>query len=147
MGDTNKVNKSPVSLREGNVFLDGDLVADACKLSMVFTPKVWEGKTLGERGTNRRWLGYDITGTLEQWKTTPMYKKKILEYINTGKTPEFKIQGISDDKNSDYYINNGGNDVVTLIGCVLTGDIPLLELDTDGEVMKESVKFGAYNMV
>lgn len=134
-------------MREGNVFLDGAKVADACKLNAVFTPKVWEGRTLGERGTNRRWLGYDITGTIEQWKTTPLYKKKILEYIQTGKTPEFKIQGISEDKASDFYENNGGSDTVTLTGCVLTGDIPLIDLDTEGEVMKESIKFGAYDMV
>lgn len=143
---SDRVNKSPVSMREGHVYLDGSLIADSCKLNVVFTPKVWEGKTLGERGTNRRWLGYDITGTIEEWKTTPLYKKQILEYIQTGKTPEFTIQGISEDKNSDYYENNGGNDVVTLIGCVPTGDITLMDLDTDGEVMKESIKFGAYDM-
>lgn len=143
----NRVNKSPVSMREGSVFLDGALVADSCKLNIMFTPKVWEGKTLGERGTNRRWLGYDITGNIEQWKTTPLYKKKIMEYISTGETPEFTIQGISEDKNSDYYENMGGSDAITVIGVVPTGDITLLELDTDGEVMKESIKFGAYDMV
>lgn len=142
----NRVNKSPVSMREGSVFLDGALVADSCKLNIVFTPKVWEGKTLGERGTNRRWLGYDITGTIEQWKTTPLYKKKIMEYISTGATPEFTIQGISEDKNSDYYENMGGSDSITVIGVVPTGDITLMDLDTDGEVMKESIKFGAYDV-
>lgn len=145
--NNDRVNKSPVSMREGKVYLDGDLVADACKLNVIFTPKVWEGRCLGERGTNRRWLWYDITGTIEEWKTTALYKKKILKYIETGETPEFKIQGISEDKNSDYYINNGGSDTVTLIGCVLTGDITLMDLDTEGDVMKESIKFGAYDMV
>lgn len=145
MGD--RVNKSPVSARDGKVYLDGSLIADACKFSAKFTPDVWEGKVLGERGTNRRWLGYDITGTIEQWKTTPLYKKKILEYIQTGATPEFKIQGISEDKNSDFYVNNGGSETITLVGCVLTGDVPLMELDTEGDVMKESVEFGAYDMV
>lgn len=144
---SDKVNKNPVSARDGKVYLDGNLVADACKFEVNFTPNVWEGKALSERGTNRRWLGYDIKGTIDQWKTTPMYKKKILEYIQTGETPEFKIQAISEDKNSDYYKANGGNDIVTLIGCVLTGDIPLMSLDTDGDIMKQSISFGAYDLV
>lgn len=147
MGSNGRVNKSPVSAREGSVYLDGSQVADACKFKVSFVPKLWEGKSIGENGTNRRWMGYDIKVTIEQWKTTPLYKKKILEYIETGATPEFKIQGISDDKNSDYYANNGGSDVITLIGCVPTGEISLMELDTDGDVMKESIEFGAYDMI
>ena len=139
------VNKRPLSAREGKVYIDGMLVADACKYQLIFTPKVWEGRTLGEQGTNRRWIAYDITGTIEQWKTTPMYKKKVLEYIKTGKTPEFTIQGTSEDKNSDYYEINKG-DTVTAVGCVMTGDISLMELDTDGDVVKESIKFGAKNI-
>lgn len=145
MGDS--VNKNPVLATEGKVYLDGVRIADAIKFKVNFTPKVWEGKSLGERGTNRRWVGYDITGEIEEWKTTPRFRKKIMEYISKGKTPEFKMQGISEDKNSDYYLSNGGNDTVTLIGCVLTGDIPLIELDTDGDVMKINTKFGAYDMV
>lgn len=144
MGD--KVNKSPLSAREGKVYIDGTLVADACKFQIVFTPKVWEGKTLGEQGTNRRWIGYDITGSIEQWKTTNLYEKKVKEYIKKGATPEFKIQGISQDKNSDYYKKNKG-DTITVVGCVLTGDIPLMDLDTEGDVVKQSIKFGAKNLV
>lgn len=147
MKNTGRVNKSPLSLREGKVFVDGYQVADSCKAKITFVPKVWEGKALGDPATNRRWLGYDIKVTLEQWKTTPMYKKKVLEYIKSGATPEFTIQGISEDKNSDYYVENGGGDTVTAVGCVMTGEINLLELDTDGEVVMESIEFGAHNIV
>lgn len=146
MGNESKrANKSPLSAREGKVFIDGTLVADTCKFQLVFTPKVWEGKTLNEHGTNRRWIGYDITGTIEQWKTNSMFKKKVMNYIKSGKTPEFQIQGKSDDKNCDYYEKKG--DSVTAVGCVMTGDIPLMELDTDGDVVKESIKFGAKDLV
>lgn len=141
-----RVNKSPLSAREGKVYIDGYLVADCCKFSLVFTPKVWEGKALGDKGTNRRWVSYDITGLIEEWKTTNMWKKKVLEYIKTGKTPEIKITGVCEDKNSDYYDINKG-DTITVIGCVPTGDIPLMELDTDGDVVKESIKFGAKELV
>jgi hypothetical protein len=140
-----RVNKSPLSAREGQVYLDGTLVADATKFNLVFTPDVWEGKCLGEMGTNRRWTGYTITGTIEQWKTNNNYKKKIQEYLKSGATPEFKLQGVCEDKNSDYYDQNK-KDTITVVGCVMTGDISLMDLDTDGDVVKESIKFGAKNI-
>lgn len=136
------VNKRPLSAREGKIYLDGDLIADTCRFQAVFTPNVWEGKALSEPGTNRRYIGYDITGTLEMWRTTSLIKNKIKEYIATGKTPEFTITGINDDVNSDYYDANG-TDKITLLGVVLTGDINLMDLDTDGDVVRDSLSFGA----
>lgn len=136
------VNKRPLSAREGKIYLDGDLIADTCRFQAVFTPNVWEGKALSEPGTNRRYIGYDITGTLEMWRTTPLIKNKIKEYITTGATPEFTITGINDDVNSDYYDANG-TDKITLLGVVLTGDINLMDLDTDGDVIRDSLSFGA----
>ena len=69
----------------------------------------------------------------------------MLDYIKTGKTPEFKIQGICEDKYSDYYDKNKG-DSVTAIGCVITGKIALMDLDTDGDVVKDSIEFGAKDL-
>lgn len=133
-------------MREGKIYMDGDLVADGCKFSLKFTPKVWEGKCLSERGTNRRWIGYDVTGTLEQWKTNKLLKKKIDSYLKTGETPEMVITGICEDKNSDFYKKNK-TDTITAVGCVLTGDLTLMDLDTDGEVVKESLNFGAKDII
>ena len=142
MAKSSRVNKSPLCAREGKVYIDGVLVADCCKFNVKFTPSVWTGKCLSEKGTNRRWTGYDVTGSIEEWKTTNMWKKKILNYIKTGKTPEFKIQGICEDKNSDFYDANK-KDEILVVGCVITGDINLMDLDTDGDVVKESISFGA----
>lgn len=141
-----RVNASPLSAREGKVYIDGVLVADTCKFIVTFKPTVWSGKQLSEQGTNRRWIGYDIEVTIEQWKTTRMYREKINEYINTGKTPEMTIQGIQEDKNCDFYEKNGAEEV-TCLGCVPTGDIKLIDMDTDGEVVKESITLGAKRIV
>lgn len=137
-----RVNESPLSAREGKVYIDGVLVADSCKFKVVFKPDVWEGKQLSEQGTNRRWIGYDIEVTIEQWKTTRMYRQKINEYIKTGRTPEMTVQGIQEDKNCDFYDEYGAEEV-TCVGCVPKGDINLMEMDTDGDVVKESITFGA----
>lgn len=143
-----RVNKSPLSMREGKILIDGDLVGEASKYTLRFTPTVWEGKTLSEKGTNRRWLGYDVTGTLEKWKTNKFLKQKIKKFLESGVTPEMTIQGICEDPNSDFYASNGKkNDEITAVGCVLTGDLTLMDLDTDGEVVKESINFGAKEVV
>lgn len=140
------VNKNHISLKEGSAFIDGVKVLEAIKLSVVVTPEVWSGRSLGEKGKSRRWLGIDVTGSLSEYKSTPWYKEKVNQYIKTGKTPEMVIQGIQDDKNSDFY-EAYGSETVTLKGCVITGDIPIFDLDTDGEVVKNQVSFGAHDII
>lgn len=137
-----RVNSRPLSAREGKAYIDGVVVYDACKFKVVFKPNVWEGKQLSELGTNRRWIGYDIEVILEEWKTTNRYKDMVDKYLKSGVTPELTIQGIQTDKNSDFYDRNGSNKI-TCVGCVPIDDISLSDMDTDGDVVKDSVKFGA----
>ena len=137
-----RVNSRPLSAREGKAYIDGVVVYDACKFKVVFKPDVWEGKQLSELGTNRRWIGYDIEVILEEWKTTNRYKDMVEKYLKSGVTPELTIQGIQTDKNSDFYDRNGSNKI-TCVGCVPIDDISLSDMDTDGDVVKDSVKFGA----
>ena len=142
MADVKRVNSSPLSAREGKVYIDGVLVADSCKFKVVFKPDVWSGKQLSEHGTNRRWIGYDIEVQITQWKTTRMYRTMIDKYLKDGTTPEMTIQGVHTDTNSDFYVKNK-SEKVTCIGCVPTGDINLIDMDTDGDVVKEDITFGA----
>lgn len=139
-------NKSPVSLREGSVFLDGVEVMDCVKCEITVTPDVWTGKQLGERTDSSRWLGAKITGNMTRRRSTPWLKDKITEYLKTGATPEFTITGIMDDKNSDYYKDHG-KDTVTAVGVVLTGDIPLTRLDSAGEIVDDAITFNAKDIV
>jgi len=139
-------NKSPISLREGKLFIDGVQCADSIKCEIKFTPDVWTGKQLGEQTNSSRWLGYSITGSITRRRSTPWLKDAIKKYIGTGKTPEFKIQGIMDDKNSDYY-EVYGSDTVTAVGCVLTGDQPLTTFDSGGEVLDDNIAFNAKDIV
>lgn len=56
-------------------------------------------------------------------------------YLKDGKTPELTIQGVQTDKNSDFYATNK-SETVTCVGCVPTDDINLIDMDTDGDVVK-----------
>ena len=135
-------NKSPISLREGKVYLDGDEILDSVTCQITFTPEVWTGKQLGERSNSSRWLGYSITGQITRRRSTNWLESKIREYLSSGKTPELTIQGLMNDENSDYYEKHGSN-TITAVGVVLTGDLPLTRLDSNGEVVDDVISFNA----
>jgi hypothetical protein len=146
MSGTMTHNRNPISLREGKAFIDGVEVLDGIKLNIKFTPDVWTGKQLGDRSNSSRWLGYQITGSITRRRSTNFLEDKIREYKQTGVTPELTIQGIMDDQNSDYYAENGTH-TVTVIGCVLTGDLNLIDLDSGGEVVEDTIAFNAKDVV
>ena len=45
-------------------------------------------------------------------------------------------------RNSDYYAANG-TETVTCVGCVLTGDLNLINLDSEGQVVEDAISFNA----
>lgn len=139
-------NKSPISLREGKAFLDGVEIMDCIKMTIKVTPEVWTGKQLKEKTPSSRWIGATITGDMTRRRSTPWLKDKIKEYLKSGKTPELTIQGIMNDENSDYYADYG-SDVITAVGCVITGDLPLITLDSDGQVLDETIAFNIKDIV
>lgn len=146
MSNLLQYHKNPISLREGKVFLDGLEVFDSVKCEIKFTPDVWTGRQLGDRSSSSRWLGYSITGSITRRRTTAWLKDTIKGYIDSGKTPEFTVQGIMNDAGSEYYDTNG-SDTVTVVGVVLTGDLNLLNLDADGQVLDDVIGFNAKAMV
>ncbi len=139
-------NKSPISLREGKIFIDGVEVADGVKCNIKFTPTTWTGQQLGERTPSTRWLGYAITGEITRRRSNNWLRTKIKEYIASGETPEMTIQGIMDDPASDYYAAHG-TDTVTAVGCVLTGDLTLTNLDSAGEILDDTIPFNAKDIL
>lgn len=139
-------NKSPISVREGKGYIDGVEVLDCVKLEINFTPDVWTGKQLGERTPSSRWLGYTITGTMTRRRSNNWLREKINEYRESGATPELTIQGIANDENSDYY-ETYGTDTVTAVGCVLTGDLNLTNLDSAGDILDDVISFNIKDIV
>lgn len=136
------LNKNPLLLTEGHVFVDGVEIMDCVKCEIKFTPDVWKGKVIGERSPSSRWKGYEITGTITQRRTTPFFKKIVEKYQKDGITPVCSIQGQMTDEGSDYYRNYGACSA-TAIDCVFTGDIMLIALDSGGDVVDDSISFNA----
>ena len=51
-----------------------------------------------------------------------------------------------DDAGSDYNKAHG-NITCTAVGCVLTGDINLIDLDSNGDVVDDVINFNAKDIV
>jgi len=136
----------PISLVEGKVFIDGYECMDSVEFEITFTPRVWTGRQLGDRTDSSRWLGHSYKGKIKRRRSTDWLKVVIDKYIRTGETPSFTIQGISNDGGSDYFRRHGP-EIRTAIGCVFTGDIKLLHLDANGEVLEDDLPFNAKDVV
>lgn len=141
-----RYNDNPITLTEAKIFIGGKEIFDGVKAEIKFTPDVWTGKVLGERSPSSRWMGFTITGTITRRRSTQWLKEIIQQYQNDGVTPEFTIQGVMDDKGSDYY-TEFGSDTVTAVGCVLTGDIMAFSADTAGGVVEDAVAFNAKDVI
>lgn len=139
-------NHAPISLRDGIIAVDGLVIADGVKCEIKFTPDVWEGRQLGELTPSSRWIGYKITGSITRRRSTPWLKEVVQKYQKGHETPELTIQGTMDDKNSDYY-KQYGSDTMTAVGCVLTGDMTLISLDSGGDVLEDSISFNAKDVL
>lgn len=140
------MGKQRTSLREGKFYLDGSCVMDAVKVEFFYAPEVSESRAIGQKGKSRRWLGRDVTGSISEYKSTPWLKEAIKRYEETGATPQFTFIGVNNDPNSDYG-RTYGNDVVTLESVVLTSEIPLIQLDSEGEYIICDIEFGAENVI
>lgn len=126
-----RVNRSRILLNKGKMYWQGQEVLDGIKCTIVITPIVTTSRAVNEKVPSSRWAGIEsIKVTLSEYRATSRAKDMIKHYLETGETPEFTIQGIQDDKNSDYY-DAVGKEVVTALGCVPTNDITALNIDAD----------------
>ena len=141
----NVENRHAISLRDGTVTVNKIPVLEASKMTVRYKPEVGSYKSLRDKGTNRRWIGRDIEVTIEEYRSTSWLLDVVKEYEENGRTPELEVQGQREDKDSDYY-EVVGIETVTCTGCVITSEIPIFDLDTGGDFVKDALTMGAKNM-
>ena len=144
MAKAERYNDEPIILADGKVYRDGKLVFDAVKMQVNVHLRNWTGRTLASNGNrSTRITGKDIDGTMTERRNTK-WTREMLKDIDAGKTPEFTIQGRIADKGSSYY-KKYGSGIVTCVGCVLTGDIKLIDFDIDSDdVLTDEISFNVY---
>ena len=141
-GTTNTSSVKRMSAREGRGFVNGNRVTSLIKLNAVFTPEITDKRVAGQRGTSAKVIGYAITGTITQFKATRWLRDAIKTYMTTGVFPQMDIQAVMDDADSDFF-STYGEERIQLIGVQLTGDLPVIDIDAEGEEIQEEVTFSA----
>ncbi len=124
------INRRRILLNKGKMYWDGETIADGVKSEITITPIVTTSRSLNEVVPSSRWAGIEsIKVSITEYRSTARVKDMVKKYLETGETPEVTIQGIQDDKNSDYY-DTVGKEVVTALGCVPTDAMKLLSIDS-----------------
>lgn len=144
-GTIKHVNERPISLSEGTVSIDGKLCFDACEIQIHGNMGLWKGKSIGSPYESAKTTGVTYRVVVKHRKQTPWARQALQKYLKDGITAEFQIQGVQKDKDSDFFDNNGA-ETVTANGCVIDGDIKLLELKSEGGVFEDTINFHAHDI-
>lgn len=144
MSDTADL-RNHIDCSQGQVFLDGEECMDAVSFSIIFSPITSSTKTLGHTGEDTRWKGHTIKVTLSEYRSKDWIKQAIRNYLEKKITPNFTIQGVCTDEQSDYYKEYGGQ-TVTVTGCVPTGDITVLSHDVNSDFVQDSITFNCKDL-
>lgn len=137
---------NPMLKTEGKLFIDGEEFAQAKKVLIKVSLNNSTSKPLGVKTEKTRTTGYKITVEVGMYKTNKFGASIVKNYLDKGLTPEFTIQALNNDRGSDFF-KQYGNDVVTVVGCVPTGDINLLDLDSSStDYVEETINFNGYQL-
>ena len=137
---------SPQLKTEGKVFIDGEEFLNAKEVLIKATLNNSQSKTLGVKTQKTRTVGYDISVEVGTYKANKFGVNILKKYVDKGLTPSFTIQALNNDKGSDFF-SQFGNDVVTVTGCVPTGDLTLLDLDASStDYVEETITFNGFQL-
>lgn len=94
-----------------------------------------EIKSVGRRATQYKVVGWKGTGTMTTFAMSPTFKRKCMEYAETGKDFYFEINVVNNDPDS-----TAGQQTVTLRECNID-KMTLTELLAEDDVLKEEIPF------
>lgn len=130
----------------GIIYFNGKKREDGVKFNLKANVETHQSKVLSQPGKTTRTTGISYSGQLTFRKTSPW----LITYINNirehGEAQPFTLQFIVSDPGSDYYKKHGAQRL-TAIDCMLTGDIPLIEADADGDIINETLDFTARDII
>ena len=137
---------TPMSAKETAIYMDGIHQTNATGFEFKATITTKPSAVLGQRGETTRVENIKYTGTFKLYKRDPWLQEYIKFVQEHGYHKRFDLTGLSDSEGSDYYQRHGSQ-TVTMLNCVLTGDITLLMGDTNGDDVLETLSFEAETML
>lgn len=132
--------KDTVNGAEGKVFItvDGKIIEVACMRNISTNAGIQSNdmRVIGTRAIQDKPSGVKQTGKGNIYYGTDVFTDMVLQYINTGRMPEFDIQIINTDPATTV-----GSQNMVYYGCHLTGDIPLSVLDSEEAMLNYDFNF------
>lgn len=132
--------KDTVNGAEGTIVItrDGKNYEVACmkNIKTIAGIQSQDMRVIGTRTIQQKSNGAKLTGTGNIYYGTNLFTDMVLEYINTGKMPEFDIQITNSDPTTSI-----GTQAVAYYGCHLTGDIPISVLDDEQSMLNYDFNF------
>ena len=132
--------KDTVNGAEGSIVItrDGKNYEVACMRNIKTAANIQsqDMRVIGTRKIQEKPNGAKLTGTGNIYYGTNIFTDMVLEYINTGKMPEFDIQITNSDPTTSI-----GSQAMAYYGCVLTGEIPISILDDKESMLNYDFKF------
>lgn len=137
---------TPMSAKETVLYIDDVLQRNATGFEFKATVGTKKNSVLGQRGETSRVDDIVYAGTFKMYKKDPWLQEYVAFIRDHGYHPPFNLTAMSESEGSDYY-NEHGTQTVTLLNCVLTGDIMLMMGDTSGDDVEETLSFEAESML
>lgn len=125
---------------EGKVFItqDGRNVEIAGMRNITTNAEIQneDMRVIGTRKIQSKSNGAKLTGTGNIYYGSNLFTDMVLEYINTGKMPQFDIQITNSDPSTSI-----GSQIMAYYGCTLTGTIPLSILNDEEAMLNYDFNF------
>ena len=132
--------KDTVNGAEGKVFItvDGKNIEVACMRNVSTSADIQSNdmRVIGTRKIQDKPSGVKQTGKGNVYYGTDLFTNMVLQYVNTGKMPEFDIQIINNDPATTV-----GSQTMVYYGCHLTGSVPLSVLDSEESMLNYDFNF------
>lgn len=93
-------------------------------------------RVVGTRDIQSKLNGVKKRGSGNVYYGTDLWRDMVLEYINTGKMPEFDLEITNHDPSTSI-----GTESMAYYGCMLIGEIPLSILDSDEAMLNYDFQF------
>lgn len=93
-------------------------------------------KVIGTRKVQNKNNGAKLSGTGNIYYGSNIFTDMVLEYITTGKMPQFDIQITNNDPTTTV-----GSQVIAYYGCTLKGTIPLSVLNDEESMLNYDFEF------
>lgn len=130
-----------ISGKEGELYatIDGKvrMVAECKSINAKITKNKTEFKSLGQRGTQHKAIGWSGTGTLVIHYATSFWAKMMIQYAKTGEDIYFNLQIINSDPSNKAKI---GSQKITLSD-VNMDEAEIAKLDVDADFLDQSMNF------